>query len=46
MIQLNRRNIEEILRIIGAPYYTEFAILDYLKGRCVRDEFTLREITQ
>lgn len=46
VIPPDRQNIGEILRIIGAPYYTEFVILDYLKGRCVRDEFTLREITQ
>lgn len=44
VIPPERQNIESILRTIGAPYYTEFAILEYYGGRCCMDEFYLEEI--
>ena len=44
VIPPERQNIGSILRTIGAPYYTEFAILEYCGGRCCMDEFYLEEI--
>lgn len=40
----DRQNIGQILREIGAKYYSEFAILDYTSGRCCRDNFYIEEI--
>lgn len=40
----DRQNIGQILREIGAKYYSEFAILDYTSGKCCRDNFYIEEI--
>lgn len=44
VIPAERQNIGQILRKIGVPYYSEFFILDYTKGRCCMDEFYLEEV--